>query len=293
MRSEADQYPRPRPPAWGTVPYIGSLIPYVWRFCHRSRTANRIFAIRRFTAGKVCFGSRKRAKCAPLVAVASLIRFLFGARDRSIPLSEFAGCLVSPSDCFSLFAGLPLRGLFVSPSPFHFSKDAFTLHLLFQYSKRLVDVVGAYSNVLDCSDACACRRLRPRHHSVTRAGVEVKDWSIAARDHRCASFRPLLIGANGVLYLGLLAAKGGQNLWISHCQRVTKVYADCWRGNRYLPRFRIRDQWEPRHLVPPVCRGSHAFSIAESAPIIGEKGTSWLVFVLFYHLRHCRLCFHP
>jgi hypothetical protein len=29
-------------------------------------------------------------------------------------------------------------------------------------------------------------------------------------------FRPLSIGSNSVLYLGLLAAKSGPNLWISH-----------------------------------------------------------------------------
>jgi hypothetical protein len=45
---------------------------------------------------------------------------------------------------------------------------------------------------------------------------EQADYGIDGSQVAASLFRSLLIGADRVLYLGLLAAKGGQNLWISH-----------------------------------------------------------------------------
>src|SRR6476660_7062920 len=80
--------------------------------------------------------SRKRAKCGPLTtgrSAAIVVGLPFRPGDQSIALSKFASGLASASDCFTLFAGLPLRRLFVSPYRFHLSKEAFPQHLLFPY----------------------------------------------------------------------------------------------------------------------------------------------------------------
>ena len=101
-------------------------------------------------------------------SAAIVVGLPFRPGDQSIALSKFASSLASASDCFTLFASLPFRRLFVSPFRFHFSKEAFTLHLLFQYSKRLVDVVVAHEDLQDCSDLLIERPPLGKAASFTR-----------------------------------------------------------------------------------------------------------------------------
>lgn len=50
------------------------------------------------------------------------------------------------------FAVAPFGGLLISAAGFHFPEDALALHLHFQNSQRLIDIVVAYENLQILSD---------------------------------------------------------------------------------------------------------------------------------------------
>lgn len=52
-----------------------------------------------------------------------------------------------PAHGFGLLPSALLRGFLVRLTEFHFAKDAFSLHLLFQGFQRLIDIIIAYDDL--------------------------------------------------------------------------------------------------------------------------------------------------
>jgi hypothetical protein len=64
-------------------------------------------------------------------------------RSVTLALHAFAQQLAVPSNGLGLFPRAPFRWLFVVAPKLHFSEYPFALHLLFQGSQRLIDIVIA------------------------------------------------------------------------------------------------------------------------------------------------------
>ncbi len=74
---------------------------------------------------------------------------------------RFLTCqLARATDRFRLVASSPFRRLFIGLPEFHFPEDPFTLHLLLECPKRLIDIV------------IADHYLHLRHHLSVLAGFE-------------------------------------------------------------------------------------------------------------------------
>jgi hypothetical protein len=67
--------------------------------------------------------------------------FLSRVGDESFILSFLARELTGAADGLSFLSSAPFRRLLVKSSAFHFSEDAFPLHLPLQCFERLIDVV--------------------------------------------------------------------------------------------------------------------------------------------------------
>lgn len=65
------------------------------------------------------------------------------AENQAFTLGVFAGELAGAANSLCLLASLLFRRLFKVVTKFHFAEDAFTLQLLFQGPKGLIDVVVA------------------------------------------------------------------------------------------------------------------------------------------------------
>jgi hypothetical protein len=68
-------------------------------------------------------------------------------RQKAFALQLLAGELAGAADGFGLLAGALLGRLLVMATQLHFAEDAFTLHLLLQRLKSLIDVVVANENL--------------------------------------------------------------------------------------------------------------------------------------------------
>jgi hypothetical protein len=68
---------------------------------------------------------------------------LLGGWKQTFPLQLLAGELAGPANGLGLFAGFPLRGLFIVPAQLHFPENALALHLFLEGFQRLIDVVVA------------------------------------------------------------------------------------------------------------------------------------------------------
>ena len=65
----------------------------------------------------------------------------------ALTLHTFAQKLARTAHSFSLFTGTPLRWLLVIPTKLHLSENTLTLHLLFQRTKGLIDIVVTNLNL--------------------------------------------------------------------------------------------------------------------------------------------------
>ncbi len=69
-----------------------------------------------------------------------LVAFALQPLAHQFPIAPF---------CLCLLAGAALGRFFVGPAKFHFTKDALTLHFLFQCAKGLIDIIVAYDYLND------------------------------------------------------------------------------------------------------------------------------------------------
>lgn len=63
---------------------------------------------------------------------------------KAVPQILFALQLTMAAQCFCLNTHTLLGGLFVETTNFHFPKDAFTLHFLFEITQGLLNVIITY-----------------------------------------------------------------------------------------------------------------------------------------------------
>ena len=84
---------------------------------------------------------------------------LFRHRDQAFALRLFPGRLARAADGFRLLAGLALGRFFIRLAALHLTKNALALHLLFEDSQGLIDIVVSnddlqnVSNLLTALDA--------------------------------------------------------------------------------------------------------------------------------------------
>jgi hypothetical protein len=64
-------------------------------------------------------------------------------RNQTFTLSTLAGQFARASDSFGLFTGAFFRWLFIMAAKFHFTENAFALHLFLQRFQRLINVIVA------------------------------------------------------------------------------------------------------------------------------------------------------
>ena len=69
---------------------------------------------------------------------------LFRCRKNAFPLELLSGKFPVAADCLGMLTGTLLRGLLIVCMGLGFPKDAFSLQLLLQHTKCLVDVVVSY-----------------------------------------------------------------------------------------------------------------------------------------------------
>src|SRR5512132_1067437 len=79
------------------------------------------------------------------LAVGVVIWLFARSRDRTIENCPLASGLRNRRTA-SFFSRAACSGLFVKTPPFHFAKDALTLHFLFQNTKGLLNIVVAHKN---------------------------------------------------------------------------------------------------------------------------------------------------
>lgn len=91
--------------------------------------------------------------------------------DESLPLRLLAGELARAPNGFSFLAGALFRRLLVGATSLHLPKDAFTLHLFLQHTKRLIDIVVANQNLQEISDRKESHGLRGAWRATTRASL--------------------------------------------------------------------------------------------------------------------------
>ena len=126
--------------------------------------------------------------------------FAFRRRQQSFPLGLLAGELAGAADGLGLLADSPFRRLLVGAALFHFPEHAFTLHLLLQNTKRLINIVFANQNLHELSNrvregvvlALPLRRgrdkpaqRRPRHRAAAARTMNQEDDGAL-----CSTFEP-------------------------------------------------------------------------------------------------------
>jgi hypothetical protein len=77
---------------------------------------------------------------------------LFGHGDQAFALGLFPGSLARASDGFRLLAGLALGRFFIRLAALHLTKNALTLHLLFEHPESLIDIVVSNEYLQDVSN---------------------------------------------------------------------------------------------------------------------------------------------
>ncbi|POF31064.1 hypothetical protein CLV41_105244 [Roseibium marinum] len=87
-------------------------------------------------------GQCRQARSSRLAASGS--RF---ARKQTFTLRPLASQLARAANCFSLFTRLLFRRFFEMTAKFHFTEDAFALHLFLERLQRLIDIVVANQNL--------------------------------------------------------------------------------------------------------------------------------------------------
>jgi hypothetical protein len=95
----------------------------------------------------------------------------FGHRDQAFALRQFPGSFARAPDGFCLLAGFALGRFFVSLATLHLTKNALALHLLFEGSESLFDIVVAneyLQNVSNRGVACA-KLIAPARPSCDRS----------------------------------------------------------------------------------------------------------------------------
>ena len=95
----------------------------------------------------------------------------FGHRDQAFALRQFPGSFARAPDGFCLLAGFALGRFFVSLATLHLTKNALALHLLFEGSESLFDIVVAneyLQNVSNPGAACA-KLIAPARPSCDRS----------------------------------------------------------------------------------------------------------------------------
>lgn len=92
--------------------------------------------------------------------------------DKPFTLSLFARQLVTPTQGFGSFADTSFGGFLISPAPFHFAKEAFTLQPLLEHPQGLIDIVVFYEDAQNSSDLKVAAIPRPQCvRSFERSGV--------------------------------------------------------------------------------------------------------------------------
>src|SRR5262249_56059862 len=89
------------------------------------------------------FRSRPRFGLAIDVAA----RLFFGSRNRTIEDCFLSSGLTVPTNRLALLASGLLGGLFVKATSLHFTKEALTLHFLFQDSETFLTIVISHYNI--------------------------------------------------------------------------------------------------------------------------------------------------
>lgn len=75
-------------------------------------------------------------------------RFLFlGRRQEAFTLRLLASRLAAPPDRLGFLPNPPLGGLLIGAPCLHLAEQALALHLLFEDTKSLIDIVVAYKNL--------------------------------------------------------------------------------------------------------------------------------------------------
>src|SRR5262245_36558005 len=82
----------------------------------------------------------------PGLTVGVVTRLLARSRDRAIENCLLSSSFTEPAYALVLLASSLLGGFFVKTPSFHFTKDALTLHFLFQNTKGLFNIVVAHKN---------------------------------------------------------------------------------------------------------------------------------------------------
>src|SRR5918993_3633498 len=101
----------------------------------------------RWTPASLSRRRRGRAGAGATSGAAGFAGGAFRRRDQSLADGLFTRKLPCPPNRFGLLAGLFLRRLLVGLSRLHLAENAFTLHLLLEGAKSLVDVVVSDENL--------------------------------------------------------------------------------------------------------------------------------------------------
>src|ERR1700730_2558655 len=81
--------------------------------------------------------------------------FFLGRRNQAFTLGLLACELARSADRFTFLSGRLLGRLLVEPPTLHLAEHAFALHLLFQHSKCLVDIVVTDEYLQNTSPSCS------------------------------------------------------------------------------------------------------------------------------------------
>src|SRR5262249_4623880 len=104
----------------------------------------------------------------------------FGHGDQAFALRQFPSSFARASDGFRLLAGFALGRFFVRLATLHLTKNALALHLLFEDSESLFDVVVANEYLQNVSN----RGGTPRRERLNKAKLEYRGCTRLAQGAR-------------------------------------------------------------------------------------------------------------